>query len=89
MDKYRGRGIDADGRRKQILEELNHKLAASESNARAHDARAQKARHTIGSLKGSILSIFQKIGCNTEETELLTNSGDVACERAVDDGPPP
>jgi hypothetical protein len=75
VTKYQGTGVEDDGQRKKVLAELEEKLVVSQDQTQAYEARAEKALEVINSLKGGVMSIFDKIGCASSKTELLTTSG--------------
>jgi hypothetical protein len=75
LAKYRGTGEKDDGQRKKVLAELEEKLVVSQDQTEAYEARAERALAVINSLKGGVTSVFDKIGCASAQTELLTTSG--------------
>mmetsp|Transcript_18968 Transcript_18968/g.62385 ORF Transcript_18968/g.62385 Transcript_18968/m.62385 type:complete len:398 (-) Transcript_18968:1724-2917(-) len=66
IEKHRGKGQNNDNQRKQILIDLEDKLAKTEAKAEQFEARAAKTMQTMNILKEGIQDTFNKIGCNAE-----------------------
>mmetsp|Transcript_55711 Transcript_55711/g.154330 ORF Transcript_55711/g.154330 Transcript_55711/m.154330 type:complete len:404 (-) Transcript_55711:88-1299(-) len=76
IEKYRGAGVNSDNQRKRILKELEQRLEKTTAKSESYDTKYQAAMTHINQLKTSIVTIFNKIGCNTPAVaELLGNQG--------------
>lgn len=71
IDKYRGHGVNNENNREKILDKLNRELAETESETREYERQYGETMRTINALKVGISSIFERIGCSTEQTQEL------------------
>lgn len=76
IDKYRGHGVNNENNREKILDKLNKELAATESETKEYEKQYSETMKTINSLKIGIQSIFERIGCSTDQIpELIGSNG--------------
>lgn len=76
IDKYRGHGVNNENNREKILDKLNKELAATEAETKEYERQYSETMKTINALKIGIHSIFDRIGCSTEQTpELIGSTG--------------
>lgn len=68
IDKYRGHGVNNENNREKILDKLNKELTETESETKQYEKQYSETMKTINALKIGIYSIFDRIGCDTEQT---------------------
>jgi len=75
-ERYKGQAGSTDSQRKQIVKDLEERVAKAEARSGYFDQRYGQSMRTMTGLKTGITSIFNKIGCNTAEVrELLGDEG--------------
>mmetsp|Transcript_28641 Transcript_28641/g.50928 ORF Transcript_28641/g.50928 Transcript_28641/m.50928 type:complete len:511 (-) Transcript_28641:35-1567(-) len=76
IERYKGQGLSSDNQRRKLMHELEERLERIEIRAEHYEQSYEKTMKTISALKVGIQSIFERIGCNTEETkEVLGDTG--------------
>jgi chromosome segregation ATPase len=76
IDRYKGQGLSSDNQRRKLMHELEERLERIEIRAEHYEQSYERTMKTIGALKVGIQSIFERIGCSTEETkEVLGGTG--------------
>jgi len=73
IEKYRGKGMDGDNKRKGILKDLEAQLVKTESKSQHYEQNYQEAMDAVNALKDGIQRVFVKIGC--KDSGLLGNAG--------------
>lgn len=72
--KSEGEASDAD--RRAVLKSLSQKLAKTEARADQYESRYKAARKVMNNLKSAVHSIFNKIGCSSEDVnDVLGDAG--------------
>ena len=77
IDKYRGHGVNNENNRDKILDKLNKELQDTEAETKEYEKQYSETMKTINALKIGIQSIFDRIGCNTDEIPELFGSDGV------------
>jgi chromosome segregation ATPase len=76
IDKYRGHGVNNENNREKILDKLNKELQATETETKEYEKQYGDTMKTINALKIGIQSIFERVGCSTEQSiELIGSTG--------------
>ncbi|KNC50556.1 flagellar outer dynein arm-docking complex protein 1 [Thecamonas trahens ATCC 50062] len=69
-------GETSDAQRRHLLKSLSHKLAKTEARADQYESKYKTARKVMNNLKSAVHSIFNKIGCSSEEiNDVLGDAG--------------
>ena len=68
--------LGAESQRKQILTDLERRLARTEAKSEQYERQHEAATATVSALKQGVHSVFDKLGCDSAlNLELLGSEG--------------
>ena len=68
--------LGAESQRKQILADLERRLARTEAKSEQYERKHEAATTTVSALKQGVHSVFDKLGCDSAlNLELLGSEG--------------
>lgn len=71
-------GVNSENGRDRTLQKLNEDLQQTENETKRYEAEYMDTIKTINSLKIGIKSIFDRIGCNTDQAQEIIGSHGVS-----------
>ncbi|KAK9817701.1 hypothetical protein WJX72_000889 [[Myrmecia] bisecta] len=77
IERYQGQDVTHESQRKQILQDLQDRLAKTEEKAAQYEHKHESAQRRVATLKGGIADIFAKVGCDTPAVRDMLGDGGV------------